>query len=150
MGYFFDFLTGGNIKIAASSLAKLHYGMNGDYFLTYQTRINSLIQHALDTNTEPRLPGRLTFPPKGIAQICEYNIRNYTDLVILDLNMNAAPDAVTYGETYASFAREVETYLIKKNINLQFVRGDNSNLTYDYIRFVREFFIQNNYYIRGV
>ena len=150
MGYFFDFLTGGNIKIAASSLAKLHFSMNGDYLLTYQTRINSLIQHALDTNTEQHLPGKLAFPPKGINQICEYNIRNYTDLVILDLNMNAAPVTVTYDETYSSFAKEVETYLIRKNINQLFVCGDNSNLTYDYIRFVREFFIKNNYYIRGL
>lgn len=62
------------------------------------------------------------------------SIKNYVDLVILDLNISAAPDHISYYETYNSFNKEVAGYLVKKNVYYQYIFGDNSNLTRDFIR----------------
>lgn len=125
MGYFLDYLTGGNIKVAASSLAGLHFYNNGDYLQTYTTRLGSIMKVIL--------PKRNKKAFDTIEIVSTNSIKNYVDLVILDLNISAAPDHISYYETYNSFSKEVAGYLVKKNVYYQYIFGDNSHLTRNFV-----------------
>lgn len=130
MGYFLDFLTGGNIKVAAASLSGLHFHFNGDYLATFTTRIISLMQQSLAKRNAKTY--------STIDMLCNNEIKNYTDLTILDLSINAAPDSIPYYETFNTFSREVAIYLNKKNVPLQYVSGDNRRLTQEFANSMKE------------
>lgn len=133
MGYFFDFLTGGNIKVASYSLADLHFYYNCNYLQTYIIKLTSIFQ--VLTSSDNVLMSQNKYNKSIISMniIMNNSIKNYIDLVILDLNTYKAPENIFYYETYNSFYKEVEKYLLNKGIERCYVNGDNTNITKDYI-----------------
>ena len=125
MGYLWDYLTGGNVKVAASSLASLHFYCQSNYLNTYIMRLTSLMQVILPKRNKK------TFETINI--VSNNNISNYIELVTLDLYINSAPEYTSFYETFNSFNKEIEKYLIKNGIERSYISGDNRYITSDYI-----------------
>lgn len=122
MGKIFDYLSGGNAKVAANSLVEYHNKANGNYFNTYSLKFIYLYQNLQMT---PSL-----FNNTGFLAYFDHNeIKNYTDLVAIELNSLAAPSGTPITFTIFDFQKEIEGLLLKKKIPPQLVSGDNRSLT---------------------
>lgn len=118
---FFDYITGGNAKVAANSLANIHYMCDCDYVNTYTALLDLILKMAIQ-NMDSKT--RIT-----LEMVRNNEFQNYTDLAVLNLNLNAAPASATFLDTYTGFNRDIAKYLIKRNITMQLVAGDNRHLT---------------------
>jgi len=120
---FFDWLTGGgNIKIAANSLTQLHEWRGGNYVDVYTTRMTSLIAVILQFKKGDKDVLLLEMANRN-------EFKNYVDLVVLDLYVNAAPNFANFGDTFEDFSHEIFGYLTKNNLPAQAVGGDNRHFT---------------------
>ncbi|MBB5143654.1 hypothetical protein [Desulfovibrio intestinalis] len=122
---FFDYLTGGNAKVAANTLADIHYTCNGEYWGTYTLVLSAILNQAIQN------PNNKTVI--AMEMVRRNEILNYTDLAVLNLNLNVAPAGMSYAATYSDFSQNIIKYLIRRNILMQFISGDNRHLTRDFV-----------------
>ncbi|PHM72274.1 hypothetical protein [Xenorhabdus sp. KJ12.1] len=118
---FFDYITGGNVKVAAKFTAILYreglniYGNDELAFrYTYIFRNNTIRRYA--DNQRDLMVSELF--QRG-------EIRNCTDITIAHLNTGAAPKSVHISETYKDFNEKVINYLRKFGIPEKYITGDN-------------------------
>ena len=112
--------SGGNLKVVAKSIVKLHRLTGGNFKEAYKIRVHSCLEGAVRA-----------LKPEAISLVGHNRIRNYTDLAVLDLNINAAPQGVSFDETYSYCATKISTYLLEMGIPRELVVGDNSYLVED-------------------
>lgn len=121
MGYFFDYVTGGNPKVAAKSIYNVHSLTNGNFIESFTIRWNSLVSTLVNM---PKLSKTVTIANKVLNK----ELKNYTDLALFSLSMEAAPQNTTYYETDKIFRPKIEKYLRELGIPEPFITGDNRNL----------------------
>lgn len=101
-----DYLTGGNAKVAAGSIARAHRRYWGDYQAVYNEFIGKI-------NAEADRGG----PQKKLeVNIAILTIRNYTDLGVLYLYAGAAPKTALLTHIQESFSPKLSRYLRSKRI----------------------------------
>jgi len=131
MGYFLDYLLGGNIKVAASSLAGLYHHnikiappntpLDVIYLATFTTRAASLGRDAI---------AKQNFKTVATIDLLRRNmLKNFVDLAVLDLSINAAPVEIPYEQTHNDFSESLTKYFIAKKIPERFITSDNRSLT---------------------
>jgi len=121
MGYFFDYLTGGNPKVAAGSIYNVHNLTGGNFAESFMIRWNSLVGVLVNA---PILPKTATLAKRVLNK----ELKNYTDLALFSLSMEAAPKNISYYETERVFRHKIEKYLRQKNIPEFYITGDNRSL----------------------
>ena len=121
MGYFTDYLTGGNIKVAARSIYTVHSLTGGNFSESFPIRWNSLVAVLINT---PDLPKTITLA----RRVLNKEIKNYTDLALFSLSMEAAPREIPYEETDRIFRSKIEGYLRSFGIQESYITGDNRSL----------------------
>lgn len=110
-----DYLTGGNAKVAAGSIARAHRRYRGDYHAVYNEFIARINAGADGGGPQKNLE----------VNIAILTIRNYTDLGGLYLYAGAAPKSALLADIRESFAPELSRYLRNKGIPEQFISGVN-------------------------
>lgn len=105
MGIFFNFLSGGNVKVASYRLADKFFEEGGDYRRTF-------IRYSLG------MVGQMGSAknPGFIYPLMNNLITNFTMLVVLDLWANAAPSNTPLQNTVDDFAQKVANHLYQRNI----------------------------------
>ena len=126
------YLSGGNIKVAAVSIADLHFYCKGSYLDAFTIRMESLIGQSL---------AKKNAKTEILQVMVQKNLfQNYVDLAVLDLSIGAAPDYVLYYETHDDFSGDIARYLKQKNIPNQYITEDNTQATK---AIMNELYIQN-------
>ena len=116
MGIFWNYLTGGNVKVATHQVADLHYRLGEDYLLV-KAAIYDRISSGRPIND-------------SCFQYFQTNsIRNYTELVCAQLNALAAPKGTLITTTLAQFKVEVAKYLRQRGISEMLISGNNCGIT---------------------
>ena len=131
MGAIFDFFTGGNAKVVANSLGRLHFDLGGDYTSTYVRRVMTIIEFSLSKNNAKTYT--------AVSMVRNNEIRNYVDICVLDLNINAAPNFVSYFQTFNDFSEILAKHLLKQGIPQQYIWGDNRDLTKEFTDGIKDF-----------
>jgi rubrerythrin len=105
--------------------------INEHYQAVHNTRIFSIFSFGFKTKSQKALE---------LVHVAQENlIRNYIDLVVLDLNMNVVPQNVQFYETYNSFSNEIGRYLEAKRIHHQYIYDDNRHLTKEFAQTLPRF-----------
>ena len=115
------YLTGGNIKVAARSIYTVHSLTGGNFSESFPIRWNSLVAVLINT---PDLPKTITLA----RRVLNKEIKNYTDLALFSLSMEAAPREIPYEETDRIFRSKIEGYLRSFGIQESYITGDNRSL----------------------
>lgn len=116
---FFDFLTGGNSKVAAKTTASVFnyglelYGNEEEAFVyTYINRCETIAKYIKCSRDE------------GVVHLlCGGYLSNLTQLAIASLATGAAPKWVPYDQTYEDFHESVSKHLIKFGMPEEYVNG---------------------------
>lgn len=128
---FWDWLTGGNAKVAAHELVQLHKRCGGDY-----ANVMTLAMTALIVSTS-----KGTIKRKDVIILdCVFSrlIRNYVDLAVLLLYSNAAPDSQNYDDTYTEFSGKIRSFLFEYGIPKAFIDDDNRKYTDSIVEKIRK------------
>jgi hypothetical protein len=118
MAKLWDFLTGGNIKVAANAVADLYASSNGDYLKTFEYKCLSLMGQMSQARNDT------------LGYLLSINgIRNLSELVVAELNTFAAPAGTPFEHTKEDFLGKVQSVLRVRGIPEKYVSGDNTHLT---------------------
>lgn len=128
---FWDWLTGGNAKVAVRELVNLHKRCGGDYADVMATAMVALI-----ASTSKGVITRKNM----IILDCIFSklIRNYVDLAVLFLYSYAAPDSQNYDDTYTDFSGKIRSWLLDSGIPITFIDDDNREYTDTIVEKLRE------------
>lgn len=119
MGRFFDFITGGNPKVAANQLADLHYAVDGNYELVFLVVMQNICRRKYNND--------------GFMSLYLDNaIHNYSELGAVQLNALAAPRGIPIYDTISDFRQRLAKHLLARHIPPALVTGDNRYLTADF------------------
>jgi hypothetical protein len=121
MSILFDYITGGNIKVAAHRVVDSNNLHNGIYQDVYLDKLLSMMHKALMI----RAPKFLDLTDLIMIDYVE----NYVDIAVLDLFMFAAPASWPVNYVHEDFSKEIEGYLVKKISNYNYIAGNNRNLS---------------------
>lgn len=128
---FWDWITGGNAKVVARDIAKLHARTGGNYEEVFLQSVLGIYA------SFPK--GQIT--QKGIVAtklIFENKIKNYVELAVLILYVSAAPEFQGYQTTYEQFSADMQKYLSTGNIPINLISGDNREITAEIVRAMKE------------
>ena len=116
MSIFTFLFDGGNIGLIAKSLGR-HYKLFPNF--------NSVLLFYLsDFLKQKRSIDRMDKANSAIDYIQNGDIKNYVDLAVLALMVDAAPISHTFDIVYESFAKKLEIKLMKNHIDEDSVKGN--------------------------
>lgn len=118
MGLLLDYLTGGNAKVAAHSVAKYHVQFHGNYETVY-LNVFMMICHSISTAKNP----------EALTMFENNQIKNYSELACVQLNVLAAPSGTSVYQTISDLKSRIAQYLLNKGLPQQYILGDNRELT---------------------
>lgn len=118
---FFKRLKRGNIGVVCDSIAKYHK-QTQKYERVYYSYLMSYMYKSEDKG------GKYAY---GVRMLTSGNIRNYVDLAVLVLTVEAAPKNQYFNETFEMFFSEITLYLREGNINEMYITGNNWQLVSD-------------------
>ncbi|RLM02112.1 hypothetical protein BIY27_25800 [Gibbsiella quercinecans] len=110
-----SYLTGGNVKVVAGSIAHAHRRYRGDYQAVYNEFISRI-----NADTDWGGPQKNLEVNTGIVEV-----KNYTDLGGLYLYAEAAPNPDLLDDIRERFASELSRHLQNKGIPEDFISGVN-------------------------
>lgn len=116
MSIFTFLFDGGNIGLIAKSLGR-HYKL-------YPNFNSVLLFYLSDFLKQKRSIDRMDKANIAIDYIQSGDIKNYVDLAVLALMVDAAPISHTFDIVYESFAKKLEIKLMKNHIDEDSVKGN--------------------------
>ncbi|MCM0032774.1 hypothetical protein [Sandarakinorhabdus limnophila] len=112
----FDFLTGGNIKIAALKVKDRYKANNYSYRKAFEELNFEAFSNIMRSKN-----------PSSANLIGTYHIKNFTYLVALDLNLYAAPRGTSYWQTLEDFSDKIQYYLRQSGVPEIWISGDRNS-----------------------
>lgn len=116
---FFDFLTGGNTKVAAKSIALAHRRNGGDY----QATLNEITKRIEDDIFSEMSPQRSVNLLLAVS-----SVRNYTDLGCAYLYVCASPKFAVWNDIRTSFSPKMASFLRAEGIPESYISGFNERI----------------------
>lgn len=118
MSSFGDFLTSGNIKVAANRITSSFSKTSYNYVLTYNEITEEIISNAKSAKNS-----------YYIEILNDNKIKNLGELTCLYLNTFIGPKNTSFRQTTHDFREEVRRYLKNEGIPEKYISGDNTDLT---------------------
>ena len=116
MSLFTFLFDGGNIGLIAKSLGK--------HYKTFPNFNSVLNFYLIDFQMQKRSIDKMLKADIAIDYIQNGDIKNYVDLAVLALMVDAAPTSHNFDIVYESFAKKLEIKLIKNRIDEDSVNGN--------------------------
>lgn len=116
MSIFTFLFDGGNIGLIAKSL--------GRHYKTFPNFNSVLNFYLIDFQMQKRSIDRMLKADIAVDYIQNGDIKNYVDLAVLALMVDAAPINHSFDIVYESFGKKLEKKLIKNNIDEDSVKGN--------------------------
>ena len=130
-----NFLSGSNIKNRAKYVTRLHYNCEGDYEMTFVSAVAPLLKEYLQKQQYRELSIRIFH----ILDLLGKNqIKNYTDIVALHINLAIASFDTPYSATLMQYKDEIASHLESMGIPQQYISGDNQRFTQKFADDMRE------------
>lgn len=131
---FFDFLSGGNSKVAArSTLNVFNDGISmfsseeNAYKYLYIFRYNTISKYIKNKRDE-----------HAASLFRDGKILNCTDITVANLNTGAAPSNIYFEQTHQSFHEGISKHLRSFGMQERYITGNNNNLVLGIISYLRE------------
>jgi hypothetical protein len=133
---FSDYVTEGSGKVTAGSLADFYHRFRRqNQSLTLDEVYKGIYLRRVLKRLLPDAAAWMKqagFYQKGefaFQLICNNGLWNFVDMLVLNLNLNAAPNSTSYADTHRYFSPALIKHLLAKGVPEQFVTGDNRILT---------------------
>lgn len=110
-----DFIFGGNEKIIAKKIAKLHQVYHGDY-----KRVYDFIMLEVEKELDKKSPMKYLE-----VQLPKASIKNYAELGSFYLFVAASPDFAKWADITGEFTPKIGRFLRKFGVQEKFVSGNN-------------------------
>ena len=113
MASILDFLTGGNVKVASAKVIDRYIKCGSSYRQAFEKLTLEAIENM--HNTKNMHSAKL---------IGSHHAKNFTELVVLDLNLYAAPRGTPYQQTLNDFSSDIKKYLRRKGVPEVWISGN--------------------------
>ncbi|EEX9001668.1 hypothetical protein E9Z77_002212 [Escherichia coli] len=107
-----DFFLGGNVRVIAKSISRLHFLHNGDHEKVLDVIFDRIYPDLLKCDCHKSLQ---------ISRACM--VRNYAELGCYHLFVSASPSIANWDDIRDSFCDEMIKYLRKENIPEKYITG---------------------------